>query len=158
WPGGRRGLPGRRSGRPGAGCARQPGACAHRGRRRSGQRCRRGHRGWTGRMILGRVVGYVWASRKDPRLGQGKLLIVERSAWYAPPGELGHLVAVDTLDAGVGDDVVVCLGAPARWHMGSVNLPIEAAVMAVVDRCEIAEAELTHKRPFRWITATPPQM
>jgi ethanolamine utilization protein EutN len=107
-------------------------------------------------VILGRVVGHVWASRKDPRLVAAKLLIIEPYAWYDPPAELGHVVAVDTLDAGIGDDVVVCLGSPARWRLGSVQLPVEAAVMSIVDRCEIARSELEHKRAFRWIPGQSP--
>jgi ethanolamine utilization protein EutN len=108
-------------------------------------------------MILGRVVGYVWATRKDPRLRAGKLLVVAPHAWYDPPQEVGHLVAVDTLDAGPGDDVVVCLGAPARWQLGGVNLPVEAAVMAIVDRCEVSADELARRRPLRWLLGSPPR-
>ncbi|HJZ84807.1 MAG TPA: EutN/CcmL family microcompartment protein [Polyangia bacterium] len=108
-------------------------------------------------MILGRVVGFVWATRKHERLVRGKLLVIEPYGWYEPPQQLGHLVAVDTLDAGVGDDVVVCLGAPGRWQLGSVNLPIEAAVLAVVDHCEIARAQLEHTRPFEWLGGAQPR-
>jgi ethanolamine utilization protein EutN len=107
-------------------------------------------------VILGRVVGFVWATRKDPRLARGKLLVIAPHGWYDPPHEVGHLVAVDTLDAGLGDDVVVCLGAPARAHLGAVNLPIEAAVMAIVDRCEVVRAELERTRPFTWMAGRPP--
>jgi ethanolamine utilization protein EutN len=87
-------------------------------------------------VILGRVVGFVWATRKDERLHAGKLLVVEPSGWYDPPEEVGHVVAIDRLDAGLGDEVVVCLGAPARWRLGSIHLPVEAAIMAVVDRVD----------------------
>ena len=38
------------------------------------------------------------------------------------------------VDAGVGDDVVVCFGKPAREMTGGRTMPIEAAVAAVVDR------------------------
>ena len=108
-------------------------------------------------MILGRVVGFVWATRKDARLRAGKLLVVAPYGWYDPPHPSGHLVAVDNLDAGLGDDVVVCLGAPARWQQGGVNLPVEAAVMAVVDRCDLSRAELGRGRPFAWLGGRPPE-
>ena len=86
-------------------------------------------------MILGRVVGTVWATRKDPRISHQKLLLVRAYGAYRPSHSTEQIVAVDRgLDAGMGDDVVVCFGSPARWTLGGVNLPVDAAVMAVVDR------------------------
>ncbi len=86
-------------------------------------------------MILGRVVGTVWATRKDPRISHHKLLLVRAYGAYRPGHSTAQLVAVDRVHAGVGDDVVVCLGSPARWHLGGVNLPVDAAVMGIVDSC-----------------------
>ena len=109
-------------------------------------------------MILGRVVGEVWAARRDPGLSGRKLLIVQPHYWYEPPFEVGHLVAVDQLGAGVGEDVVVCLGEPARQSLCSAAeaaasgagttpgygraawLPVEAAVMAIVDSSDLQVA------------------
>ncbi|MCA9668760.1 MAG: EutN/CcmL family microcompartment protein [Myxococcales bacterium] len=88
-------------------------------------------------MILGRVVGSLWATRKPESLAQRKLLLVRPHASYRLSSGLDQIVAVDTLDAGVGDDVVVCIGSPARWSLGSGNLPLDAAVMAIVDRVEL---------------------
>jgi ethanolamine utilization protein EutN len=88
-------------------------------------------------MILGRVVGEVWATRKDARLERSKLLIVKPHGWYEPRWATEHLVAIDDVHAGVGDDVVVCLGQPARWSRGEENVPVDAAVMAIVDRVEL---------------------
>jgi ethanolamine utilization protein EutN len=84
-------------------------------------------------MILGRVVGELWATRRHAGLDGRKLLIVRPHGWYNPPFPVAHLIAVDTLGAGVGEDVVVCLGEPARRSLGSTFLPVEAAVMAIVD-------------------------
>ena len=88
-------------------------------------------------MILGRVVGEVWATCKDARLERSKLLVVRPHGWYEPRWQTRHLIAVDQVQAGVGDDVVVCLGQPARWSLGGENFPVDAAVMAVVDRVEL---------------------
>ena len=89
-------------------------------------------------MILGRVVGEVWATRKHAALDGRKLLIIEPYLWYAPSHEAGHLVAVDPVGAGVGEDVVVCMGDPARRALGSTSTPVEAAVCAIVDKLELA--------------------
>ena len=87
-------------------------------------------------MILGRVIGQVWATRRDPRLTRARLLVVRPHAIYEPafdsPGSR-HLVAIDDVDAGVGDDVIVCLGAPARASAGGDDMPVDAAVLGVVD-------------------------
>ena len=88
-------------------------------------------------MILGRVIGQVWATRRDPRLQRAKLLVVRPHAIYEPAFATRHLVAIDDVDAGVGDDVVVCLGAPARASAGSNDMPVDAAVLGVVDRIDL---------------------
>jgi ethanolamine utilization protein EutN len=89
-------------------------------------------------MILGRVVGQVWAARRDPRLQRAKLLVIAPHAIYEPAFATRHLVATDDVDAGVGDDVVVCLGAPARASAGGNDMPVDAAVLGVVDRIDLA--------------------
>ena len=108
-------------------------------------------------MILGRVVGEVWATRKDARIERAKLLVVRPHGWYEPPRATEHQDAVDDEHAGEGD-VVVCLGQPARWSRGEENVPVDAAIMAVVDRVDLdAEAaQASHAGPGirrRW---TPP--
>jgi ethanolamine utilization protein EutN len=101
-------------------------------------------------VILGRVIGEVWATRKHAAYDGKKLLLVRPALWYAPSHEVGHLVAVDTVDAGVGDDVLVCLGEPARQALGGHNLPVEAAICGVVDRIEVAGD--VGRRPLSWLT------
>ena len=89
-------------------------------------------------MILGRVIGHVWAARRDARLQRAKLLVVRPHAIYEPAFATRHLVATDDVDAGVGDDVIVCLGAPARASAGGNDMPVDAAVLGVVDRFELS--------------------
>jgi ethanolamine utilization protein EutN len=105
-------------------------------------------------VILGRVVGELWATRRHPGLDGRKLKVVRPYAWYAPPWEVGALVAVDGVGADVGQDVVVCLGDGARRSLGATNLPIEAAVMAIVDRVELARD--VGRRPLTWIGGQAP--
>lgn len=94
-------------------------------------------------MILGRVVGQVWATRRDPRLSRAKLLVIRPHGIYEPPLGTRHLVAIDDVDAGIGDEVVVCLGLPARTSLGSNDTPVDAAVLGVVDRVELDEGQLS---------------
>ena len=93
-------------------------------------------------MILGRVIGEVWATRRDPRLGRAKLLVVRPHGLYEPAFGGRHLVATDDVHAGVGDEVIVCLGAPARASAGGNDTPVDAAILGVVDRVDY-DAALT---------------
>lgn len=88
-------------------------------------------------MILGRVIGQVWATRKNPYLAGKKLLLVRPLTWFLPDHDCDHLVAVDPVGAEVGQDVVVCLGLPARRALGDTRHPVEASIAAIVDRVEV---------------------
>jgi ethanolamine utilization protein EutN len=87
-------------------------------------------------VILGTVIGELWGARRHPLLGGRKLLVVRPRAWYAPAHDTGNLVAVDVVGAGVGEEVVVCLGDGARRTLGGANLPVDAAVLGIVDRMD----------------------
>lgn len=121
-------------------------------------------------MILGRVVGELWATQRHAGLDGRKLLVIRPHLWYEPSFQCAHVIAVDTLGAGVGEDVVVCLGEPARQHLsdgpppqapgvpgyaGAAWLPIEAAVMAIVDSVQLDEPALSDQRPLRFIGPAP---
>ena len=109
-------------------------------------------------MILGRVVGSVWTTKKNRRLAGHKLLLVKPYVWYEPAHDVDLLVAIDRLDAGVGDDVVVCMGIPPRWSAGHRHMPVEAAVMAVVDRVDVADWALQDQgMPLHFIDDEPPR-
>jgi ethanolamine utilization protein EutN len=87
-------------------------------------------------MIRGTVVGQVWATRKARGLEGRKLLVVAaRDAQGQPTGRL--VVAIDVLDAGVGEDVTVAFGSGARnvLRPGPENrdLLCDAAVAAIVE-------------------------
>lgn len=105
-------------------------------------------------MILGRVIGEVWGARRHPALDGRKLLLVQPHAWYDPSHECGNLVAVDTVGAGVGEDVVVCLGDGARRSLGSANLPLEAAILGIVDKVELSDDR--GPRPLTWVSGDGP--
>ena len=89
-------------------------------------------------MILGRLVGTVWATRKNPRLERFKLAIVRPYHWYNPPHDIDHIIAVDNVGAAPGQDVLVCLGQPGRWNAGDYRCPIEASVMGIVVMSAVA--------------------
>jgi microcompartment protein CcmK/EutM len=89
-------------------------------------------------MVLGKVVGTVWATRKDEELVGMKFQIVKHvGVDYSVKDTF--LVAVDTVQAGVGDIVLVCSGSSARQTATTKNKPVDAVIMAVVDKLDIAD-------------------
>ena len=90
-------------------------------------------------MILGRVVGTVWATRKDPKLESIKLLLVERLSIDLQPAG-GFVVAADACEAGVGEVVLVAQGSGARQTDRTHAKPIGAVIMAIVDNLELEDA------------------
>ena len=49
------------------------------------------------------------------------------------------VVAIDTVQAGVGDVVLVATGSSARQTTVTKNKPVDAVIMAVVDKLDVAE-------------------
>ena len=89
-------------------------------------------------MVLGKVVGTVWATRKDEELVGMKFQIVRHiDLQYRVRETFG--VAVDTVQAGVGDVVLVCSGSSARQTAQTKNKPVDAVIMAVVDKLDVTD-------------------
>lgn len=89
-------------------------------------------------MILAKVVGTVVATRKDERLVSNKLLVVRP---VDPHGTVdgGYLVAVDTVEAGFGETVLVVSGSSARMAAGMKDCPVDAAIVGIVDSVTVKE-------------------
>jgi microcompartment protein CcmK/EutM len=91
-------------------------------------------------MLLARIVGTVVATRKDPRLVSNKLLL----ARPVDPRDRtrldgAYLVAVDTVDAGIGETVLIVSGSSARMASGMKDCPVDAAVVGIVDTVDLVE-------------------
>ena len=83
-------------------------------------------------MKIGRVAGTVVATRKSPKLEATKLLIVEECDMEGKP-KGSFVVAADTVQAGVGDTVLLVAGSSARLAYPKEGTPIDAAISAVID-------------------------
>jgi microcompartment protein CcmK/EutM len=89
-------------------------------------------------VLLAKIVGTVVATRKDPRLVSTKLLVARPIDPRGKP-EGNYLVAVDTVDAGVGETVLIVSGSSARMASGMKDCPVDAAVVGIIDEIDIAE-------------------
>lgn len=91
-------------------------------------------------MILGRVIGTVWATRKDEQLVGMKLQLVREVSLDLEPTS-NFVVAVDSVGAGVGEIVLVVQGSSARQTEQTRNKPVDAVISAIVDKLDVQEVE-----------------
>ena len=89
-------------------------------------------------MLLGRVIGTVWATRKDPKVVGMKWLIVRALKPDRKPLD-AFVVAVDAVGAGLGETVLVTQGSSARQTELTNNKPVDAVIVAIVDDLELAD-------------------
>ena len=89
-------------------------------------------------MTLGIVVGEVYSTINHAFYDGKKLLVVEKG--IAGQGGSGdYIIAVDTVDAGVGDRVLVLdEGNGARQIFGSSDAPVRSVIVGIVDAIECA--------------------
>ncbi len=87
-------------------------------------------------MLLGKVVGTVVSTRKEPTLDGSKFLLV-RGGDVDGKQTATRVVAVDAVGAGVGEWVLYASGSSARQTEMTKDRPVDAVVMAIVDQVEV---------------------
>jgi ethanolamine utilization protein EutN len=88
-------------------------------------------------MIIARIVGTVVSSQKDERL-LGKKLLIVRPLNLDGTDTSGYVVAVDTVGAGFHERVLVVAGSSARLAGGMKDVPVDAAIVGVIDTIDIS--------------------
>ncbi|WP_136809219.1 EutN/CcmL family microcompartment protein [Desulfosediminicola flagellatus] len=87
-------------------------------------------------MIVAKVVGNIWATRKEESLQGMKLMIVQ----VIDPVTKEHrnsFVAVDQVGAGIGEMVIVSTGSSARLAKLGRHSPIDAIIVGIVDEMDV---------------------
>ena len=95
-------------------------------------------------MLIGKVVGSVVATRKDEKLENLKLLVVQVHDHTAGEKDQ-YVVAVDSVDACTGDMVLYATGSSARQTTLTDGKPCDAVVMAVVDSWDLGGENVYEK-------------
>jgi microcompartment protein CcmK/EutM len=88
-------------------------------------------------LLLGKVIGTVWSTRKDEKLVGSKFLIVRRLDVNKKAKD-DFVVAVDSVGAGVGEVVLYASGSSARQTNITKDKPVDAVIMAIVDKLDIS--------------------
>lgn len=88
-------------------------------------------------MVTARLIDNIWATRKAESLNGLKFMLAEVIGG-ARAGE--HMVVADIISAGIGDRVIVTTGTSARRMLGNDEIPVDAAVIGIIDDdCQIME-------------------
>lgn len=89
-------------------------------------------------MEIGKVVGNLWATRKDENLNGQRFLIVKLLKSKIEVKE-GLYVACDSVGAGMGDLVLITKGGAARRAIGAVEAPVDATIVGIIDSLELED-------------------
>ena len=93
-------------------------------------------------MFLAEVIGQVVSTKKDEQMVGRKLLMLrpklvdDKDPTRFKDGA-NTIVAIDTVGAGEGELVLFCQGSSARNAKGLKNIPVDAAIVAIIDRVEV---------------------
>lgn len=83
-------------------------------------------------MRIGRVVGNIWATRKDTSLAGFKLMVVEQEQEYSSEGSR-RVIAVDYIGAGIGERVIIATGSAARNSKELSDSLVDATIVGILD-------------------------
>jgi len=87
-------------------------------------------------LFLGRIIGTVWSTKKDENLVGAKFLIVRQLDLKLKEKD-NFVIAVDSVGAGEGEIVLVATGSSARQTEFTKNKPVDAVIMAIVDKLDV---------------------
>jgi len=90
-------------------------------------------------MVAAKLIDNVWATRKAESLNGLKFMLAE----VLGDDSGSRMIVADIIGAGIGDRVIVAKGSAARRMLGDDALPIDAAVIGIIDEgCKGREVEL----------------
>jgi microcompartment protein CcmK/EutM len=96
-------------------------------------------------VFLGKVIGNVWSTKKDEQLVGAKFLIVRELDLDLNEKDR-FVVAVDSVGAGDGEVVLVATGSSSRMTSFTKDKPVDAVIMAIVDKLDVSIKELLEEK------------
>lgn len=93
-------------------------------------------------MNLARVIGTIWATRKDENLEGAKMQIIQPEDHHER--QIGDpIVAVDTIGAGPGELIFYVTAREAVLPHPTEMAPIDAAIVGIVDHVDVYEKKVS---------------
>jgi ethanolamine utilization protein EutN len=87
-------------------------------------------------VLICKVVGHIWATKKEEALVGMKLMgVCEIDAEDVFKGT--PFVAADAVGAGVGEHVLVVGGSSARIAAGGNEIPVDCTIVGIIDTLEV---------------------
>ena len=90
-------------------------------------------------MKICKVIGNVWATKKEESLNGLKLMVVKEIDYYSA-NEGSPFVAADIVGAGIGEEVLVVSGSTARKVFDKNDVFIDAVIVGIIDTLEVEQA------------------
>jgi len=87
-------------------------------------------------MFFGKVIGTVWATRKDEHMNSFKLQIVQPMNGHREPAG-DPIVAVDTVGAGPGETIIYITAREATIPLTVDMAPVDASIVGIIDRIDV---------------------
>ncbi len=89
-------------------------------------------------MIIGKVIGNVWATSKSKGLEGMKLMVVEPYGYDGHPKQY-PIVAADSIGAGIGETVLVVSGSSARCVAENKDIPVDSMIVGIIDAIDLQQ-------------------
>lgn len=90
-------------------------------------------------MLICKVVGNVWATKKEDSLNGLKLMVVKQIDYYSK-NEGSPFVAADIVGAGIGEQVLVVSGSTARKIFHRKEVFVDAVIVGIIDTLEVEQS------------------
>ena len=82
-------------------------------------------------MLMGRVVGNIVSTRKNEDIVGSKILEIRLIKTRQETDE--YIVAIDSVGAGIGENVLITTGSGARLALANPSAPVDAVVVGIID-------------------------
>ena len=82
-------------------------------------------------MLRGIIRGHIVSTKKQPSLVGSKFMEVEILKNGELTGE--YIIAVDSVGAGINEEVLITTGSSARLALQNTNAPCDAVIVGIVD-------------------------
>ena len=82
-------------------------------------------------MLMGKVVGNIVSTRKNEDIVGSKILEIRLIKNQKDTDD--YIIAIDSVGAGIGENVLITTGSSARLALNNPSTPVDAVVVGIID-------------------------